>query len=380
MNHRCRCIQVVKTNVKIVKGSMRKTHTSFNYFGQVYFIVCYLCDNKCIKFYSIVERKSRMNIKCIVALLCIFGVAHGCMGAGAFLAGENEVLQRVHAYAARGIKVGKLVYTLLRFDSVLHSADRIVFADALIQQTVEGFRKKLMKAAQLQKQNERIWKVVAGIIVSGACWSSGLEMGIAGMLAAPGADVALARTFLSIGLAAPVFAGLSFAWTAPHWRRAAKRVQMYQKFIKNADVLFGLLSSAEFKKKMGVVNWGMVRKKRRLAEFAGFGGSVGGSLLSMIAHSHANPVIQGLGGVSLMISRFALKPIIANAIRKKGGANNLEQEFERIIDAYEKNGSAPYGLTMQHSAQGDSLVCATSVPESARDKYLRLLAERMAER
>jgi hypothetical protein len=177
----------------------------------------------------------------------------------------------------------------------------------------------------------------------------------------------------------------SFAWTVPHWKRAAKRAAMYRTFIKHADMLFSVLHSVEFKKRMQVAEWAVVRKNRRTAEFAGLSASVGGAVGTYLLPASTSKWLSAPLNAFFM---WGIKPIIAKAIRKKGGAPDLENELIKIIEAYERTGFVPYDATVQNNVSGGTTASTTYAEpgmqstvyaaESARDRYLRLLAERQA--
>jgi len=249
-------------------------------------------------------------------------------------------------------KIVLLVAQLVRFDSALCSAERIMFADALVQPTVKEFKRKLITAAKLQTANETTWKVVGGL--------------------------SSVVTFCA-----------SLAFAVPQWKRAAKRARMYRTFIKHADLLFGLLQSLAFKQNMGVDQWSAVRKKRRIAEFAGLGAVGGLCLGSLMMPNLSGRFVESLGVAGGGLVVWGLKPIIAKAIRKKGGVPELEKEFEQAIEMYERTGVVPYGATLDTSKPTGGTVSsatyqdsgtqgASYAVESARDTYLRLLAERAA--
>jgi len=274
-----------------------------------------------------------------------------------------------------------------KFDSALNSADRIMFADALVQPIVEDFEKKLMKALKFQKISQVMWKVVAAplavapVVATPYIFTGGRPLrgtGTAGVF-----SIALGGV---IGVS--ISAVLSPVVIISHLKRAQKRIDMYHKFIQHSDLLFALLDSSSFKQSIGVSQWNSVRKKRRIGEFAGLGAALGGVLGCGLMFDRASNlgVIMG-AGIGVLFSQWALKPIIAKAIRKKGGAPELEQAFESAIEIYERTGVVPYGATLDTSrptggtvssaAYQDSGMQSTSYAvESARDKYLRLLAGR----
>ncbi len=119
---------------------------------------------------------------------------------------------------------------------------------------------------------------------------------------------------------------------------------------------------------------------------------MGGSLLGQAGVFYSNKDLVGIPSlVGAVVSQWGLKPIIAKAIRKKGGAPDLEKELENIIDGYEKHGVVPYGVTVgaaqntggtfsSEAYNQGGMHTASYAPESARDKYLRLLAERSAQK
>ncbi|MEI7580730.1 MAG: hypothetical protein WCJ17_02935 [bacterium] len=301
-----------------------------------------------------------------------------------------------------------------RFDSALCSAERIMFADALVQPTVGAFKKKLITAAKLQKANEIIWKVqaVPAALIAGGYLGAPVGSGDTGFIEGSRQEVMrripmqedeseemlldrvapeiVLQARANVGAQIGFFsAGLSFAWAVPHWMRAKKRALMYRTFIKHADMLFGLLASPAFKQAMGVVEWSAVRKKRRIAEIAGLGAShIGAGIAQAIAKKNQG-VVQWTSFAGSLVAQWALKPIIAKAIRKKGGVPELEKEFEKAIEMYERTGVVPYGATLDTSKPTGGTVSsatyqdsgtqgASYAVESARDTYLRLLAERAA--
>jgi|GEM_PF-2925614 len=351
---------------------------------------------------------SIINVASISCSNGVFGLEPGQRGLAVI---EQAVAADRLDYKSGQLKVENIV-RFFRFDSALCSAERIMFANALVQPTVGAFKKKLITAAKLQKANEIIWKVQ---VVPAACIAGryiGAPMGCANpfflaqsylvvervIQGEPGENVdmyldriapnivLLARRAGGVGIGL-CSAGLSFAWAVPHWKRAKKRALMYRTFIKHADMLFGLLASPAFKQAMGVVEWSAVRKKRCIAEIAGLGASVGGSAIMKLIEHKASGVLSSASEAGGWVAQWALKPIIAKAIRKKGGVPELEKEFEKAIEMYERTGVVPYGATLDTSrptggtissaACQDSGMQSTSYAvESARDKYLRLLADR----
>jgi hypothetical protein len=280
-----------------------------------------------------------MNIR-IIAFSCLsFGLIHGCFG----------------------------------LNSILNTAERNTAANALVARDAQELKALYTKASKIAKANAISHKVLTPAAVP----------------------------FGIVGTALPI----------SYFVIAGKRARMYERFAKHADLIFALLHNADFKKHMGVTDWGKVRKVRRTAESAGisaqFVGTVPLAVFSTIAagvagggiaraarleRDQAQTLVNGFLlsglGTGLGLGAFGLKPIIAKAIRKKGGAPDLENELIKIIDTYERTGFVPYDVTAPNNVSdgttasttyaGSGMQSTVYAAESARDRYLRLLAERQA--
>jgi hypothetical protein len=262
-----------------------------------------------------------MNMRSLMLCVMSLGVVNGCLGS----------------------------------NSILQTAERNTIANALVAQNVKQVKKMYKKAASIAKGNQIFFKVITGI---------------------------------TCGVSAPI--------SVPYFVLAGRRARMYRKFAEHADVIYALLQSPEFKKHMGVTDWSEVRRIRRKAETAGittqFVATVPAALVAATLTGRITK--NGPGAVAALVGTlgfgmFGIKPIIAKAIRKKGGVPELEKEFEKAIEMYERTGVVPYGAILDTSrptcgaasstTHQDSGMQSTSYAvESARDTYLRLLAERAA--
>jgi hypothetical protein len=368
-----------------------------------------------------------MNIRIIIFSCLSFGAVGMLVSAAALQdANVEQLLEQLQAADAlqdanvaaqanntQNEKVTFNALRLLKFDSALCSAERIVFADALVQPTAKLFKQKLIKAEKILKANEMIWKLQAipVAVMGGALgrnsWSffpPAINQVAAQVAIEPRHQPALEqlqddearRNYLvpfiirkaqmnGAGRGSLLAGVASFAWTVPHWKRAAKRAAMYRTFIKHADMLFSVLHSVEFKKRMQVAEWVVVRKNRRIAEFAGLSASVGGAVGTYLLPASTSKWLSAPLNAFFM---WGIKPIIAKVIRKRGGVPGLEEEFTKIIEAYERTGFVPYDATVQNNVSGGTTASTTYTgsgmqstvyaAESARDRYLRLLAERQA--
>jgi hypothetical protein len=226
--------------------------------------------------------------------------------------------------------------------SWMHTASRNLEGRSLTATSAEDFKKKQLAAAAAEGK-------VVPLAATGAVAMTGIGVSV-------GADIYTKNENHKYRLLAPFITGAGMVASAAVYAAnipgALKRKKMHELHAKHADVLYALLQSTEFKKKMGVESWESVRRRRKKAEAIGLSVQTIGSVLAFfvmvvldrdahnkrhcIASAHPYGILTASGEMLLpLLIGLGAKPLIARLIRKKGGVEQLNREFAKAIAAAE---------------------------------------------
>lgn len=253
-----------------------------------------------------------MNFKKIILILCIGGFVSSSVHSVIIKSASQSPVAVSNAIALGSIALAD------PFDSASNS----MAAVALTAKTPSQFRKKQRLAVGFKAAQLLMNLLVVPYLVQNRD-------------AAIGVDIAV---WWAVALYTLMRAGVSI-----------KSIIQHMKYAKNAEQLFALLQSAEFKKQYGVSDWATVAKRRNHAELiatgaAGMIGGIGAAAAfgpAGVKEVMSNKLgISSLAGVGAFSAALGLKPFISRFIRQKGSVRGLEAAFNKAILDKKKNPAA----------------------------------------